>query len=102
MAKYKGETEYLGAWSYAFLGILYSIPIIGIIFLLLHSFSNNNENRRHYARSFFAKFLLAILIGGSAFLIMYFIIGPEEFALRFELISASWNDFFKSFSIPIK
>ena len=52
----------LSAWSYFGLSVLYAIPILGLIFLLIHSFSDKNENRRHYARSYFARFLLGVLI----------------------------------------
>jgi len=88
MAKFHGKNYYLGAWSYVFLDILYMIPIIGFIFLLVHSFSDKDENRRHYARSYFARFLLAliiVLIAGGAF---YLIAGSEAFVQKMNEITA--------------
>ena len=62
MAKYHGKHYYLGAWGYVLLDILYVLPVIGLICLIVHSFSDKNENRRHYARSYWARLLLMIVI----------------------------------------
>ena len=83
MAKYHGKHYYLGAWSYVFLDILYFIPIIGLIFLLVHSFSDKDENRRHYARSYFARLLLILIIGLVGTGIFYLVVGSDAFVARF-------------------
>ena len=67
MAKYQGHYSnqgghYIGAWGYVGLQILYLIPIIGLIFLLVHACSPSHENRCKFARSFFCWILLAIII----------------------------------------
>ena len=87
MAKYHGKHYYLGAWNYAFLDILYLIPVIGLIFLLIHSFSDKNENRRHYARSYFARFLLGVLICAVAAGIFYLAAGSEAFRAKWAEIT---------------
>ena len=79
MAKYHGKHYYLGAWNYVFLNILYAIPIVGLIFLLIHSFSEKNENRRHYARSYFAGFLLIFIIVTIVAVAFYLANGQEAF-----------------------
>ena len=78
MAKYRGTNNYIGAWHYVLLDILYAIPVIGFIMLLVHSFSSNNENRRHYARSYFARFLLALIIIVIVGVVLYFTLGEAE------------------------
>lgn len=78
MAKYRGKNYYMGAWRYVFLDILYAIPILGFIMLLVHSFSNKNENRLHYARSYFARFLLALIIVVIMAVLCYFFVGTER------------------------
>lgn len=78
MAKYHGKNYYMGAWHYVFLDILYAIPILGLIILLVHSFSNKNENRSHYARSYFARFLLVIIIVVIVAVLCYFFVGTER------------------------
>lgn len=83
MAKYHGKHYYLGAWSYVFLDILYLIPIIGLIFLIVHSFSDKNENRKHYARSYFARFLLILIICLVGIGIFYLVVGSEAFVAQF-------------------
>ena len=93
MAKFRGKQNYMGAWHYVLLDILYAIPIIGLIALLVHSFSEKNENRRHYARSYFAKFLLAVilcLIGTGLF---YFIAGPDSFSKAVNTVQKEFKNY---------
>ena len=84
MSRDYGKAHYLGAWSYFFLGILYSIPVIGWVFLVIHALGGGeeHENRRHYARSFFVGLLLTLillligvvillLVGGSTKLVAF-------------------------------
>ena len=61
----------LGAWSYFWLSVLYSIPIVGFIFLIIHSASADNINRRNFARSHWIPFVIsAIIIAIYIFLII--------------------------------
>ena len=52
----------LSPWSYFGLGILYSLPLVGWIFLIVHAIGSANLNRRNYARSYFCVYLLVILL----------------------------------------
>ena len=45
------------------LGILYSLPLVGWIFLIVHAVGSQNLNRRNYARSYFCVYVLAIILG---------------------------------------
>ena len=57
------EFRPLGAFAYFGLSILFSIPVIGLIFLIVFSFSDANINRRNFARSYFIIWLfLAIIV----------------------------------------
>lgn len=56
------EFRPLGAWAYVGLSILFSIPVIGWIFLIVFSFSDANINRRNYARSYFAGLLIVVIL----------------------------------------
>lgn len=67
----------LGAWAYFGLSILFSIPIVGFIFLIVFSCNGSNINRRNFARSYWCAlvlvaifavivFLLAAVTGGAA------------------------------------
>lgn len=51
----------LGAWGYFWLTILYSIPVIGWIFLIAFACSDGNINRRSHARSYFCGFVLVLI-----------------------------------------
>ena len=53
----------LRGWAYFGLSVLYSIPIIGFIFLLVFTFSNKNINRRNHARSYWCALLVFLIIG---------------------------------------
>lgn len=52
----------LSPWAYFGYQLLFSIPIIGIIFLIVFAFNNDNINRKNYARSFFCVYVLVLII----------------------------------------
>jgi len=52
----------LTAWAYFGYTILYSIPFIGLIFLIVFSLSDANINRRSFSRSYFCALILALII----------------------------------------
>lgn len=60
--RYHPEYRPLGAWAYFGLSLLYSIPIVGFVFLIVHSFSRGNLVRRSYARSFWCGLMIAAII----------------------------------------
>ncbi|MCR5458211.1 MAG: hypothetical protein K6F14_09105 [Clostridiales bacterium] len=60
----------LSPWKYFGLEILYSIPIIGWIFLVCHAIGASNVNKRNFARSYFC-FIVVILV----FCLIVFLIG---------------------------
>ncbi len=83
MAKYKGQrAHYMGAWSYFFLNILYAIPVIGLIFLIVHACMPSHENRCHYARSFFCGLLVLLIFVAICAAIM--LIAGNDVSSKFE------------------
>ena len=54
----------LGAWSYFWYNVLFSIPVVGFIALIICSVSSKNIVRRSYARSFFVVLILSLVIVG--------------------------------------
>lgn len=60
----------LGAWSYFGLQLLFSIPIVGFVFLIVFSFSRGNLNRRSFARSYWCWWIIA-----GALIILMLILG---------------------------
>ena len=56
----------MSPWAYFGLQILYSIPLVGFIFLIIHSISRGNINRRNFARSYFCILIIVLIV----FLIM--------------------------------
>ena len=55
----------ISPWSYFGHGILYAIPILGLIFLVIHSLSSvRNVNLRNYARSYFCGLVLVLVVLG--------------------------------------
>ena len=66
--KYKPLT----AWGYFWLTVLYSLPVIGLIFLIAFSFSDGNINRRSHARSYFSVFILLLIFAVAALVLAAF------------------------------
>ena len=52
----------LSPWAYFGYGILFSIPLVGLICLIVFSFNDTNINRRNYARSYFIVLLIAVVL----------------------------------------
>lgn len=81
-----GKYKPIGAWKYVGYNILFSIPLIGLIFLIVFACSSENINRRNYARSVFCAILLVVIIFAVVYGIMA-IIGVDlmrelRYALR--------------------
>ena len=56
------EYQPLSAWAYFGLSILFSIPIVGFIFLIIFSFNGSNINRRSFARSYWCSLIVVAII----------------------------------------
>jgi hypothetical protein len=82
------EFRPLGAWGYFGLSILFSIPVLGLIFLIVFSFSDANINRRNYARSYF----IAIIFAAILFAVLYFTGLYAQFAEA--VMTGSWQSYF--------
>lgn len=73
MAEIKVPKKYepIGPMQYFWLSVLFSIPVVGFVFLIVFSCSSSNINRRNYARSFWVPYaimfvLVIILIASGA------------------------------------
>ncbi|MBP5312559.1 MAG: hypothetical protein J6112_06990 [Clostridia bacterium] len=63
------DNKPLSPWAYFGLEILYSIPIVGFIFLICHAIGAVNINKRNFARSFFCFLIVILIFIGIMFLI---------------------------------
>lgn len=63
----------LSPWAYFGYQLLFAIPVVGFILLIVFSFSNENINRRNFARSYFCSLLLAVIIAVITCVIAFFI-----------------------------
>jgi hypothetical protein len=52
----------LSPWSYFGYSILYSIPILGWVFLILNAVSAENVNKRNFARSYFVIWAIVLVV----------------------------------------
>lgn len=48
----------MSPWAYFGLKILYSLPIVGFVFLIIHSCKRSNLNRRNFARSYWCDYII--------------------------------------------
>ena len=56
------EYRPLSPWAYFGLQILYSIPLVGFIFLIIFSFKSDNLNRRNFARSYWCSLIVGVAL----------------------------------------
>ena len=69
----------LGPWAYFGLTLLFSIPIVGFIFLIIFSVKKTNINRRNFARSLWIPIVIAAIVFGILFVIALLNGGVESF-----------------------
>lgn len=56
------EYRPISAWGYIGYGLLFAIPILGLIIAIVFSLSNENVNRRNLASSHIIGFVIAIIV----------------------------------------
>ncbi len=54
----------LSPWAYFGLSLLYSVPVVGFIFLIIFSFKSSNLNRRNFTRSYWCGLIIVAAIVG--------------------------------------
>lgn len=70
----------LSPWAYFGYSLLFGIPIVGLIMAIVFSFSDENINRRNYARSFFCALLIAVIVS-VVLAVIGLIVGASVFNL---------------------
>lgn len=65
------EYRPLSPWAYFGLQILYSVPLVGFIFLIIFSFKSDNLNRRNFTRSYWCGLLIAAIVAVVALIVMF-------------------------------
>lgn len=63
----------IGAWKYFAYQLLFSIPIVGFVFLIVFSCSSSNINRRNFARSYWCALVVAAAI--AVIILMVILLG---------------------------
>ena len=58
----------LSPWAYFGLTLLFSVPVVGFVFLIVFSISKGNINRRNFARSYWCALILVLIIALILFL----------------------------------
>ena len=58
------EFEPISSWGYVGYTILFSFPVVGLIFLIVFAFSGKNINRRNFARSYFCVIYAILAVTG--------------------------------------
>ncbi|MBO4872605.1 MAG: hypothetical protein J5496_04230 [Lachnospiraceae bacterium] len=61
---YNGPERFrpLSPWAYFGYSLLFSIPVIGLVCLIVFALSDTNINRRSFARSFFCALVIVLIL----------------------------------------
>lgn len=102
MADGSGRNEYrqnvsavkeklISPWGYVGYGILFSVPVIGIIFAIIWAFDDSYKCRRNFARSIFCNMLIAVIVSAAIFVIILLValIGGASLAAIFNELQYS-------------
>ncbi len=52
----------MSPWGFLGLQILYSVPIVGLVFMIIFTFSKGNMSRRNFTRSYWCALLVLAII----------------------------------------
>ena len=58
----------MSAWGYVGWGILFAIPIVGLVLVIVFSCISGNINRKRFARSYICWFIIAAIIFAILFI----------------------------------
>lgn len=77
--EYNGSERFrpLSPWAYFGYGVLFSIPVIGLILVIVFSLSDGNVNRRNFARSFLIGLLVAVILTAILSAVIWAYITPH-------------------------
>ena len=59
----------IGPWGYIGYELLFSLPLIGLIFMLVFAFGDGNVNRKNFAKSNLIIILFTVIVSAVIFLI---------------------------------
>ena len=59
---YLPQYKPISAWGYIGYSLLFSIPLVGFILIIIFSVTDDNINRRNFARSYLCMLLLVIIL----------------------------------------
>ena len=71
---YEGDSKFrpLSPWAYLGYEILFAIPVVGLVLMIVFSFTDGNINRKNFARSYFCGLLILIILFVIAIAILAF------------------------------
>ena len=74
----------LTSWAYFGYALLFSLPVVGFILLIVFSCSNENINRRNFARSYWCALLVAVILLAALFLLFLLLGYTDEINQGFQ------------------
>ena len=83
----------MGGWAYVFWTIVFTLPVIGIILVVIFSLAGTNTNRKKFARSFLCWLLIDVII--LIALVVYLAVLIKNSGLNGDVLTAM-DAFFKA------
>ena len=82
--QYEGSDQFrpVSPWGYIGYGLLFAIPVVGLILLIVFAVSDRNINRRNYARSYWCVLLVALVLVLVLSLLTVFRVGDVGWNLK--------------------
>ena len=66
-------------WGYFGYQILFSLPVVGWIFVIVLSFASPNVNVRNFARSYFIQYIIAFVMSAVMVVLLLVFGTPGDF-----------------------
>lgn len=90
--------KYVRPIGYILWQLLYCVPVIGWIFLIVHTFSKKNRNLKYYAISFWIRLVIVLLIAAIG-LLLFVIFRESVFVSNLEITAKNiWDALVSAFT----
>ncbi len=91
------QFQLIHGWGYVGYSILFSLPVVGLIFMIVFALSNKKLNRMYFARFFFCQLLISVIVFILVFLVLLFTGTLQQIITNFPYYVAWFSQYLTPF-----
>lgn len=91
------QFQLIHGWGYVGYTILFSLPVVGLIFMIVFALSNKKLNRMYFARFFFCQLLISVIVFILVLLVLLFTGTLQQIITNFPYYVAWFSQYLTPF-----